>query len=187
MGGTDLRELQLADLRRHVSVVLQDPFLLPLTAAQNIAYGCPAASRTEIIEAARQAMADEFIRQLPAGYDTPLGEQGSTLSGGQRQRIAIARALLKDAPVLVLDEPSSALDLETEAQILEALDQLVQGRTTFVITHRFSMTRRASRIVVLSEGRIIEQGSHPDLVVQSGLYRELYTRQAATGRCEVAR
>jgi ATP-binding cassette subfamily B protein/subfamily B ATP-binding cassette protein MsbA len=153
--GVDVRQVQLASLRAQVSIVLQEPFLLPLSVAENIAYGRPAADRNEIVKAAVAARADEFIRQLPQGYDTVIGERGATLSGGEKQRIAIARALLKDAPVLILDEPTSALDAQTEADLLEALERLMEGRTTFIIAHRLSTIRHADRIVVLEEGRVV--------------------------------
>ena len=184
--GVDLRQLQLRSLREHVSVVLQEPFLLPLTVGQNIAYGRPGASQEEIVVAAQLALADEFIRQLPAGYDTVLGERGTTLSGGQRQRVAIARALLKNAPVLVLDEPSSALDTPTETQIMTALGRLIQGRTTFIIAHRFSTIQHATRIAVLANGRLVESGTATELLARRGLYYDLYSRQTASGGVEVS-
>jgi len=175
--GVDVRDLQITSLRAHVSVVLQEPFLLPLTVAQNIAYSRPAAGREEIIAAARQAQAHEFIEQLPAGYDTPLGERGVNLSGGQRQRVAIARAFLKNAPVLILDEPSSALDRATEEQLMTALAALVRGRTTFIIAHRFSTIQLATRIAVMDGGRLVEWGTHAELWARNGLYRQLAASQ----------
>jgi ATP-binding cassette subfamily B protein/subfamily B ATP-binding cassette protein MsbA len=173
LDGVDVREVQLASLRARVSMVLQEPFLLPLTIAENIAYGSPGASRATIVEAAVAAHADGFIRALPGGYDAMLGERGATLSGGQRQRLAIARALLKDAPVLILDEPTSALDAQTEALLLQALERLTAGRTTFVIAHRLSTVRQATRIVVLEDGRITQQGTHDELRQRAGTYRRL--------------
>ena len=170
LDGRDIRECELASLRRQVSLVLQDPFILPLTAAENIAYGRPEASREEVIAAAMAANADEFIRGLPEGYDSRLGERGATLSGGQKQRLAIARALLKDAPILILDEPTSALDAQTEAQLLEALERLMRGRTTFIIAHRLSTIRNADRILVLDEGRVAEIGTHRELIQNTGSY-----------------
>ena len=149
LDGTDARDLQLRSLRQQIALVLQEPFLLPLSIAENIAYGRPDASRDDIIAAAVAANADEFIRHLPDGYDTVIGERGATLSGGQRQRLAIARALLKDAPILILDEPTSALDTKTEALILEALERLMANRTTLIIAHRLSTIRNAGRIVEL--------------------------------------
>jgi ATP-binding cassette subfamily B protein/subfamily B ATP-binding cassette protein MsbA len=167
LDGTDARDLQLRSLRQQVALVLQEPFLLPLSIVENIAYGRPDAAREEIIRAAVAANADEFIRRLPEGYDTVIGERGATLSGGQRQRLAIARALLKDAPILILDEPTSALDTRTEALILEALERLMANRTTLTIAHRMSTTRRADRVVELRDGgiasvtEIAQQGQQP--------------------------
>ena len=175
----DIRDIELASLRKQVSLVLQEPFILPLTAAENIAYGRPEATRDEIIAAAVAANADEFISQLADGYDTLLGERGATLSGGQRQRLAIARALLKDAPILILDEPTSALDAGTEALLLEALERLVKGRTTFIIAHRLSTIRNADRILVMDDGRVAETGTHNELMVADGLYRRMNEDQFA--------
>jgi ATP-binding cassette subfamily B protein/subfamily B ATP-binding cassette protein MsbA len=171
LDGTDIRDIKVASLRNQVSLVLQDPFLLPLTVEENIAYGRPEASQQEIIAAAMAANADEFIRELSEGYDTPLVERGATLSGGQKQRLAIARALLKDAPVLILDEPTSALDARTEALLLEALERLKQGRTTFIIAHRLSTIRNADRILVLEEGKVSGIGTHDELINENALYR----------------
>jgi ATP-binding cassette, subfamily B, bacterial len=184
--GTDLRDIRLTSLRAHVALVLQEPFILPLTIADNIAYGRPTATRTDIIAAAEAANARPFIERLPNGFDTIVGERGSTLSGGERQRLSIARALLRDAPILILDEPTSALDSTTEALILDALDRLVRGRTTFVIAHRLSTIRRADHIIVLEHGRIAERGTHDQLMTQHGPYRKFHTLQepvaAGTGR-----
>jgi len=176
--GVDVRDVQLQDLRGRVSLVLQESFLFPLTVAENIAYGRPGASRNEIEAAARAANAHVFIGRLPRGYDTVVGERGATLSGGERQRLAIARALLKDAPVLILDEPTSALDAETEGLLLAALERLMAGRTTFVIAHRFSMVRRADRIVVIQGGKIVESGTHVELLKAGGSYHRLHELQA---------
>jgi ATP-binding cassette subfamily B protein/subfamily B ATP-binding cassette protein MsbA len=173
----DLRDLPLAWLRKQVSVVLQDALLLSGTVRDNIAYGRPNATFAEIEEAARKARANDFIRALPDGYETNLAEHAVNLSGGQKQRLAIARAFLKDAPILVLDEPTSALDAETEHALLEALQTLTAGRTTFIIAHRFSTIRLATRIIVLHEGRIVEQGSHDELMAAGGHYRGLYLSQ----------
>ena len=178
VNGWDVRELSIASLRSQIAIVLQDPFLLPLSVAENIAYGRPDATHDEIEAAAVAANADEFIRQLPNGYDTVIGERGLTLSGGQRQRLAIARALLKDAPILILDEPTAALDAETEALVMEAIGRLIQGRTTFIIAHRLSTIRNANRIVVLDQGLVVEQGSHAELMASSGRYRQFYDTQA---------
>jgi ATP-binding cassette, subfamily B, bacterial len=174
LDGRDLRELRLGQVRGSVSLVLQESFLFPFSVAENIAYGRPGASREEIVRAARAARADEFVSRLPAGYDTVLGERGATLSGGERQRLAIARALLKDAPVLVLDEPTSALDAETEGLLLEALDRLMAGRTTVIIAHRLSTIRKADQILVLRDGQIVERGRHQELINAGGHYARMH-------------
>jgi ATP-binding cassette subfamily B protein/subfamily B ATP-binding cassette protein MsbA len=179
--GHDVRDVQLQSLRRQVSLVLQEPFLFPLSIAENIAYGRPDATREEIEAAARAANAHGFIEKLPAGYDTVVGERGATLSGGERQRLSIARALLKDAPVLILDEPTSAVDAQTEAMLLEALHRLIKGRTTLIIAHRLSTVRRADRIVVVDGGRVVETGSHDELLGRGGLYANLHALQFGDG------
>jgi ATP-binding cassette subfamily B protein/subfamily B ATP-binding cassette protein MsbA len=176
--GVDIRDVQLQSLREQIALVLQEPFLLPLTIAENIAYGCFGASRQAIIAAAQAANADTFIQRLPQGYDTVIGERGATLSGGEKQRLAIARALLKDAPVLILDEPTSALDAQTEFLLLEALERLMAGRTTFIIAHRLSTVQRADRIVVLEGGRIVESGTHEALLNARGSYHHFYQIQS---------
>jgi ATP-binding cassette, subfamily B, bacterial len=175
--GHDLRSVQLASLRSQVALVLQEPFLLPLSVAENIAYGRPNASLHEIEAAARAANAHDFIQRLPDGYDSLVGERGATLSVGQRQRLAIARALLKDAPVLILDEPTAALDAEAEDLLLQALDRLMHRRTTFIIAHRLSTIRHADRIIALHDGRIADAGTHHDLLARNGLYARLHHLQ----------
>jgi ATP-binding cassette subfamily B protein/subfamily B ATP-binding cassette protein MsbA len=175
--GHDLREVTLRSLREQIAIVLQEPFLFPLSVAENIAYGRPGATQEEITAAARAANAHDFISRLPAAYDTVLGERGGTLSGGERQRLAIARALLKDAPILILDEPTSAVDADTESQLLEALGRLMAGRTTLLIAHRLSTIRDADMIAVLEAGQLAELGSHQQLVDLDGVYGRLYRRQ----------
>ena len=178
--GQDVRDLQLSSLRRQVAIVLQEPFLFPFTIAENIAYGRPEATRQEIEAAARTANAHEFIERLDEGYDTVIGERGTTLSGGERQRLSIARALLKDAPILILDEPTSALDAETETRLVEALERLMAGRTTFIIAHRLSTVRRANCILVLKDGTIVERGSHQELLARGKVYAHLHEVQFGT-------
>jgi ATP-binding cassette subfamily B protein/subfamily B ATP-binding cassette protein MsbA len=174
LDGHDLREVKLAGLRRQVAVVLQEPFLFPLSVADNLAYGRPNASRAEVEQAARAANAHDFIMRLPRGYDSVIGERGATLSGGERQRLSIARALLKDAPLLILDEPTSALDAETEGLLLGALERLMKGRTTLLIAHRLSTLRNADWIVVLDQGTIVEAGTQQELLDRGGLYAHLH-------------
>lgn len=179
LDGRDLRDLKLSGLRRQISLVLQDSFLFPISVAQNIAYCRPEASRDEIVAAARAANAHEFIVALPDGYDTIVGERGATLSGGQRQRIAIARALLRDAPILILDEPTSNLDGNSEQAVLDALGRLKAGRTTLLIAHRLSTVRHADRIIVLEHGRVAESGTHEQLLSANGAYARLYQAHRA--------
>jgi ATP-binding cassette subfamily B protein len=174
----DIRTLSIPDYRRHIGLVLQEPFLFFGTIAENIAYGKPQAGRQEIIAAARAANAHEFILRLPHGYDSLVGERGQALSGGERQRISIARALLIDPPILILDEATSSVDTATEKEIQKALDNLVRGRTTISIAHRLSTLRQADRLVVLDKGEIVEVGGHDELMARNGAYYQLYQAQA---------
>jgi subfamily B ATP-binding cassette protein MsbA len=181
--GVDLRDVSLASLRRQVGIVTQETVLFDDTIATNIAYGAKGCTRSAVEAAARAANAHDFIAALPRGYDTPIGERGQRLSGGQRQRIAIARALLKNAPILVLDEATSALDAESELLVQEALANLMLNRTSFVIAHRLSTIRRADAIIVLERGRVVEQGKHDELLARSdGVYAALYQMQLLEGR-----
>lgn len=173
----DVRDVTLASLRRQMSIVSQETFLFNASVAANIAYGRPDATRADIERAARAAYAAEFIDKLSEGYDTIIGERGITLSGGQRQRLAIARAFLRDAPVLILDEATSSLDLENERYVQEALESLMRDRTTLVIAHRLSTVRRADLIVVLKDGKVAEEGRHDELLVRGGEYARLYAMQ----------
>ena len=169
---------QPLEYRRHIGLVLQEPFLFFGTIAENIAYGKPEATREEIIAAARAAHAHEFILRLPQGYDSLVGERGQGLSGGERQRISIARALLIDPRILILDEATASVDSETEKEIQKALDNLVQGRTTIAIAHRLSTLQRADRLVVLDKGQVVEEGTHDVLMARHGAYYNLYKAQA---------
>jgi ATP-binding cassette subfamily B protein len=166
LDGRDLRDYRLADLRRQFAMVLQDAVVVSTTVAENIAYGDPSASREQVIAAARAAMAHDFIAALPQGYDTRIGEGGCRLSGGERQRLGIARAFLKDAPILILDEPTSAVDMPTEDEIMKAMRRLVQGRTTFVIAHRLSTVQDCDLLLVLHQGRLVTATSDFDEAVQ---------------------
>jgi ATP-binding cassette subfamily B protein/subfamily B ATP-binding cassette protein MsbA len=176
--GVDVRQLKLASLRSQISVVLQEPLLFSGSVASNIRYGRLGASEEEVVEAAKAANAHDFITRLPQGYETELGERGAGLSGGERQRVSVARAFLKDAPILVLDEPTSSIDSKTEGVILDALDRLVVGRTSLTIAHRLSTIRDADLIVVMDHGRIVEQGAHEQLLYAGGLYHQLHEIQA---------
>ncbi|MBL8211229.1 MAG: ATP-binding cassette domain-containing protein [Bryobacterales bacterium] len=175
--GHDVRDLELAGLRRQIGIVAQDTFLFNDTVANNIRYGCPDASEERVWEAARNALAEEFINRLPHAYNTVIGERGMKLSGGQRQRIAIARALLKNAPILILDEATSHLDTESELLVQRALANLISGRTVIVIAHRLSTIRRADRIIVLEHGKVVETGTHENLLQQGGVYQRLHELQ----------
>lgn len=175
--GHDVRDLSLRSLRENVSIVLQEAFLFPMSIADNIAFGRPEATRAEIVAAATAARAHTFISRLPEGYDTVIGERGASLSGGERQRISIARAVLKDAPILVLDEPTSSVDARTESQIFTALSDLMHGRTTFVISHRLTTIRRADQILALENGHIVERGTHDSLLASGTVYAGLYRHQ----------
>jgi ATP-binding cassette subfamily B protein len=181
LDGRDLRELPLAQVRGAVSLVLQESFLFPVSVAENIAFGRPGATLDEVVQAAQAANAFDFVQRLPEGFGTVLAERGAALSGGQRQRLAIARALLKDAPVLVLDEPTSALDVETEGLVFSALERLMQGRAVIVIAHRLSTVRRADRILVLRDGQLVEQGPHDELVALDGHYARMHAMQFTDG------
>jgi ATP-binding cassette subfamily B protein len=178
LDGQDLRTLRQSSIRRNIGVVLQDPLLFNDTVCANIAYGRPDASMPDIEAAAKAAFAHDFIMRLPEGYNTKVGERGGVLSGGERQRITIARALLKNPPILVLDEPTSALDTESEEAVQSAIDNLMHGRTIFVIAHRLSTVINADRIIVLKEGRIVESGTHAALVRQGGYYASLIRKQS---------
>ncbi|MBN9071935.1 MAG: ATP-binding cassette domain-containing protein [Rhizobiales bacterium] len=179
--GVDLRQADPAAVRRRIAVVPQDTTVFAASVADNIAFGRPDASETDIRAAAEAALVSEFAAKLPAGYETLVGERGTTLSGGQRQRVAIARAILRDAPVLLLDEATSALDAESETLVQQALERLMKGRTTLIIAHRLATVLKADRILVMEEGRIVEEGTHASLVAKGGIYARLARLQFETG------
>ena len=175
--GIDVREWKLAELRRSVGIVLQDAFLFSSTIAENIAYGRPDVASEEVLEAAKAARAHDFITSFPEGYGTVIGERGVTLSGGQKQRVAIARALLTDPKILILDDSTSSVDTETEHLIQEALSVLMEGRTTFIIAQRLLSLKKAHCILVVDHGRIVQRGTHEELLELGGLYRQIYDLQ----------
>ena len=175
--GHDLREVQLDSLRSQIAVVLQDTFLFNTSVRENLLYGKPGATDDKITAAAKAAYADEFILELPEGYETELGERGVKLSGGQKQRLALARAILADPRILILDEATSSVDAEAEYLIQQALESVLLGRTSLVIAHRLSTIRNADKIIALENGRIIEVGDHRELIGRDGLYSQLYKRQ----------
>ena len=180
----DLRQVQIKSLRQQIAVVLQDTFLFNTTVRENLLYGKPEANEEEMIAAAKAAYAHDFIMALPQGYDTEIGERGVKLSGGQKQRLALARAILADPRILILDEATSSVDAEAEYLIQQALDEVLKGRTALVIAHRLSTIRNADKIIALEEGRIREIGDHHELLARGGLYSQLYQRQlelAASG------
>ena len=179
VGGRDVKELSVKSLRRHISIVTQEPILFNESVRDNIRYGRLDATDAEIEEAARAAYAYNFITGFPKGFDTVIGELGNRLSGGEKQRICIARALLKDAPVLILDEATSALDAESEQVVQKALANLMKGRTTFVIAHRLSTVAHANRVILLKNGRIVEQGTHEELMDKRGEYYKLQKMQTS--------
>lgn len=174
LDGCDLREITKKSLRAQIAIVLQDTLLFSTSVRENIAYGRPDATEEEIVDAARRAQADEFIRQMPNGYQSAVGERGGHLSVGQRQRLGIARAFLKNAPVLLLDEPTSALDPTTESAIMETIKELMRGRTTLIATHRLATVHNVDQIIVLEHGHIVEQGRGSELVARGGVYAKLY-------------
>jgi ABC-type multidrug transport system fused ATPase/permease subunit len=177
--GHDLRTLTLRSLREQIAVIPQDGMLFAGSVAENIAYGRPGASADEIEAAARAAQIHDFVVSLPGGYDTVIGERGVTLSGGQRQRLAVARAIVRDAPIVLLDEPTTGLDAESEQLVMRAMAELLRGRTTLLIAHRLATIRTADEIVVMEGGRVVERGCHAELMGRAGRYRDLYALQFA--------
>ncbi len=177
IGGVDVRELEQGELMKHVSVVFQDVYLFDDTILNNIRMGNPQASDNEVKEAAEKAHCDEFIERFEHGYETRVGEIGGSLSGGERQRISIARAILKDAPIVILDEPTSALDTESEVAVQKALDELIQSKTVIVIAHRLSTISHADSIVVVEDGSVVQHGTHQDLIARDGRYKNMFAAQ----------
>jgi ABC-type multidrug transport system fused ATPase/permease subunit len=175
--GVDVRQYKLQALRNQIGYVLQDTVLFRGTIRDNIAYGRAGATQDEILDAAKLANADEFIARMPHGYDTLVGDRGETLSGGQRQRIGIARAIIRNNPILILDEPTAALDTESERAVIEALDRLMRGRTVITIAHRLSTIRNCDKILVLKDGVVAEEGTHDELLALGGVYSQLYRAQ----------
>src|SRR6202034_2927042 len=186
IAGINIADYQLAALRSQIGFVLQDTMLFPGTIRDNIAYGRPEATDGEILAAAKVANADEFISRMPLGYDTMVGERGDTLSGGQRQRIAIARAVIRNSPILVLDEPTAALDTESEHLVIEALRRLMRGRTVIMIAHRLSTLVDADKIIVLKDGVVVEEGTHEALIARGGVFAGLHRIQQGTSASRVA-
>jgi ATP-binding cassette subfamily B protein len=184
--GKDVREYTLKSLRQQISFVLQDTLLFRATIWENIAYGRPDAMRKQIEEAAKLANAHEFIEKMPEGYDTMVGERGVSLSGGQRQRIAIARAIIRDTPILILDEPTSGLDAASEQSVIEALDRLMKGRTTLLVAHHLGTIRHADVIFVVKDSELVEKGTHEELLAAGGIYAELHKIQTSQGLEETA-
>jgi ATP-binding cassette subfamily B protein len=183
--GIDVRKIRLRDLRRHIGIVPQEPYLFAGTITENIAYAKPNATRADILRVAKAANAHGFIMRLPDGYDTRCGERGARLSGGEKQRIAIARAILHDPKVLILDEATSSVDTETEELIQRALATLVQGRTTFAIAHRLSTLRHANRLLVIDDGKVAEFGTHDELLAHKGIYQKLVEMQSQLSAAKV--
>jgi subfamily B ATP-binding cassette protein MsbA len=175
--GVDIRDYKLHGLRSHIGFVLQDTVLFRGSVRDNIAYGHPGATEDEIVRAAKLANADEFITRMPHGYDSPVGERGLTLSGGQRQRIGIARAIIRNNPILILDEPTASLDTGSEELVIEALERLMKGRTVITIAHRLSTIRDAAKIIALKDGVVVEEGTHEQLLALNGVYAELHRVQ----------
>ena len=175
--GMDIRDVTLASLRRNVVAVQQDVFLFSNTIRNNIAYGNPDASTEQIVEVAKAAYLHDFIQALPENYDTWVGERGDTLSGGEKQRLSIARTLLMDPSILILDDSTASVDAETEKLIRQALERLIKGRTTFIITHRLPLIQNADLILMLQDGKLVEQGKHSDLLAKNGIYKKIYESQ----------